>query len=396
MLYLTILIIGILTGAEVDLFIPSFPELQKIYDLSPFLVQLTLSVNFIAYCVCSLFAGALGDRYNRRTVILVSLAVFVVGSLFCVFSMNYSMLIVGRFLQGAGMAGPAVMGYVIIADQYPIEKQAAMLGTLNGMVTLMMALAPVLGSYVNLYFSWRGNFVILLGLGIVCLILGYFVIPYRAGDKAVSLSPKTYLPLLASKKLMTFVWGIGFLVVPYWVFIGMAPILYMEDMGVDIRHFGFYQGAIAGVFSVVSIFSPKILERFGQMNCLSYSKKISFVAAIGALIMTLLDVHHPLIITGLMLVFAGAVVFPINILYPLSLELVENAKSRTAALIQGLRLLLTAFFLELISYFYTGKFMPIGLAIFFTTMISLLFIRKIFHRGWAKVPETVATAPMIH
>lgn len=395
MLYLTILIIGILTGAEVDLFIPSFPELQKIYDLSPFLVQLTLSVNFIAYCVCSLFAGALGDRYNRRTVMLGSLGIFVVGSLFCVFSMNYSMLIIGRFLQGAGMAGPAVMGYVIIADQYPIEKQAAMLGTLNGMVTLVMALAPVIGSYVNLYFSWRGNFVILLGLGLLCFALSYFVIPHRAGDKAVSLSPKTYLPLLASRKLMTFVWAIGFLVVPYWVFIGMAPILYMEDMGVDIKHFGFYQGAIAGVFSVISIFSPKILARFGQMKCLSYSKKICFVAAIAALIMTLLDVHHPMIITSVMLVFAGAVVFPINILYPLSLEVVDNTKSRTAALINGLRLLLTAFFLELISYFYTGKFLPIGLAIFCTTIISLLFIRKIFHSGWANIPEQQASAHLM-
>ncbi len=382
-LFLTIILIDILAGAEVDLFIPSFPELQKIYDLSPFLVQFTLSANFIAYCVCSLFAGALGDRFNRRTVLLYSLAVFVIGSFLCAFANSYIMLIMGRILQGAGMAGPAVISYVIIADQYPLEKQPAMLGTLNGIVTMAMALAPVAGSYVNLYFGWRGNFVILLGLGFISLLLSLWIIPDHKGDSSVSLSPKTYWPLLKSEKLMTFVWAICLLIVPYWVFIGMAPIFYMEGMNVDLKHFGFYQGAIAGVFSVISISSPKILNKFGQSNCLYYSKILCLCTAIATLIITLLEIHQPLIITGLMLVFAGSLVFPVNILYPMSLEALPNTKSRAAAVINGLRLLLTAGLLELISYFYVGKFYPIGLTIFLTTLISLLFIWKLFKRGWA-------------
>lgn len=383
MLFITILLIGILTGAEVDLFIPSFPELQRIYNLSPFMVQLTLSANFVSYCVCSLFAGALGDRYNRKIVMLVSLVIFVMGSILCVFANSYWVLVVGRILQGAGMAGPAVLGYVIIADQYPIEKQPAMLGTLNGIVTMAMALAPVLGSYVNLYFGWRGNFVILLSLGVICLSISYFVIPNRKGDLNVSLSPKTYWPLLTSKKLMIFVGAICFFVVPYWVFIGMAPIYYMEGLGIDLKHFGFYQGAIAGVFSLVSILSPRILAKFGQIKCLYYGNLLSLICAFTALTIALLGINRPFIITGVMLIFAGAAVFPINILYPLSLEVLENTKSRTAALINGFRLLLTAFFLELISYLYTGTFFPIGLTIFTTVIVSLFFIRKVFRAGWA-------------
>lgn len=384
-LFITILMICILAGAEVDLFIPSFPELQRIYHLSPFLVQFTLSANFIAYCISSLFAGALGDRFNRRTVLLVSLVIFVIGSLFCVFAANYPLLVIGRILQGAGMAGPACIGYVIIADQYPLEKQPAMLGVLNGITTMAMALAPVVGSYVNLYFGWRGNFVILLLLGIMGLVMGALYIPNRAGDKDVSLSPTTYLPLLQSEKLMTFVWAIGFLVVPYWVFIGMAPIFYMEGMQVDLKHFGFYQGAIAGVFSVVSILSPKILTKFGQENCLYYSKWLCILAAFITLIITLLEIHQPLVITSLMLIFAGAVVFPINILYPMSLEALPNTKSRASAIINGLRLLLTAGFLELISYFYTGKFYPIGLTIFATTLIAMFFVRKLISHQWVQL-----------
>ena len=118
-LLLTILVIGVLAGAEVDLFTPSFPELKQVFNLSPFLVFLTVSINFISYCVCSLFAGTLGDRFNRRTVMLSSLSIFILGSFCCVFANHFSILILGRFLQGAGMAGPAVLGYVIIADLTP-------------------------------------------------------------------------------------------------------------------------------------------------------------------------------------------------------------------------------------------------------------------------------------
>lgn len=107
--FFIILLISILAGAEVDIFIPSFPELQEFYQLTPFMVQLTMSVNFIAYCICSLFAGTLGDKYNRRNVILINLAMFVFGSACCVFAVNFWVLIMGRFLQGAGMAGPAVL-----------------------------------------------------------------------------------------------------------------------------------------------------------------------------------------------------------------------------------------------------------------------------------------------
>jgi len=377
--FITILFIEILAGMEVDLFIPSFPELQEVFDLSPFLVQLTLSVNFISYCICSLFAGTLGDRYNRRHVMLGSLAIFVFGSIFCVFAPNFSILLLGRLLQGIGMAGPAVLAFVLIADEYPIEKQASIIGIYNGICNLSVAVAPVLGSYVNLFFNWRGNFVLLLILGIISLVMGYFTIPNRKPDPSISLSLKSYWPLLASAKLMTYVLGISFLAVPYWVFVGMSPVLYMEDMGVPLTHFGFYQGAIAGVFSLISLLSPKILTAFGQRNCLFYSEILCFITTSIMLLIALFGIHQPMIITASMLVLAAVVVFPFNILYPLSLEIIPNSKARTAALMNAGRLSLTALALSCVSYIYAGTFLPIGITIFITTSIALGFF-SIFHR----------------
>lgn len=385
LLFFTILLIEMLAGMEVDIFIPSFPELQHTFHLSPFLVQFMLSANLAAYCICSIFAGALGDRYNRRHVILVSLCLFFVGSILCVFAPTYPILLMGRVLQGIGMAGPAVLAYPIISDHYPIEKQAAMLGILNGATTLAMAFAPVIGSYVNFYFHWQGNFFILLVCSMICLVLGYFFIPHHTGDKTVSLSPKTYGPLFRSVKFNTFLAAVCFLIVPYWVFIGMAPILYMQNLGVGLKAFGYYQGAIAAVFSIVCFVSPAILSRFGKKQCLYAGMALCLLSALYMLILVFLPHPQPFLITLAAMCMAAGAVFPANILFPLSLMVLENSKGRATALLMAMRLLFTAVVLSVVSYFYTGTFTVIALSMIILLALSVFFTMRLLSKKWVSL-----------
>ena len=317
----------------------------------------------------------MGDKYNRRHVILASLLVFVIGSVACAFACNFSLLLVGRFLQGIGMAGPAVLGYVVVMDDYPPEKRPAIMGSLNGLVTLSMAFAPLVGSYVNLYFGWRANFLILLIISIICLVGGYFTILSKPGDKTISLSPTAYLEILSSRKVMQLILGISFLSVSYWTFVSMSPIIYMEAMGVKLEHFGFYQGSVCAMFSIVSICSTRIYDKLGQKNCL-YAGVIA-CALCGAifLLLGLCNVKNPMVITAIMLIFAVAAVFPSNVLYPYALNMLDNSSGRVAALINGLRLLLTAIAIEIISYYYADNFLPLGISMFICVFISSFFMR---------------------
>ena len=149
MLFLTILILSILTGAELDLFTPSFPELQKIFQLSPFMTEWLLSINLITHCVGTFIAGSLGDHYGRKKVIISGLIIFILGSLICLAAKNYYWLLIGRSLQGFGIAAPAVLSFLVIVDQYNLSKQQSMMGLLNGLGTIAMATAPVIGSYIS-------------------------------------------------------------------------------------------------------------------------------------------------------------------------------------------------------------------------------------------------------
>ncbi len=360
----------ILGGAEVDLFVPSFPDLQATFNLSPFMVELMLGVNLTAHCVTSLMVGNLGDKYGRKPIILIGLIIFIAGSLFCVFASSYLQLLFGRFLQGIGISGPVVLSYLIIADIYSVEKQQQMMGIINGTISLAMAMAPVIGSYVNLFFNWRGNFVILLALGVLSFVMTLLFIPKSVSNPKISISLKEYLIVIKSPKALYYIITICFLIQAYWIFIGMSPILYMQDLHVPLKEFGFYQGAMALLFSFISFYSSYFITKFSQKICFIFGIAclVVFVFANGLII--IFNISSPLIITMVMQLLAIGSIFPCNILWPLTLEAVPEARGRIAALVVSSRLIVTAISLQLASYFYRGTITSISIVMCITIFIS--------------------------
>lgn len=377
-LFLTVILMEILAGAEIDLFVPSFPALQDSFNISPFLTELLLGINLIAYCFTSLIVGNLGDYYGRRPIILLGLVIFNLASLLCMFSNNYSVLLIGRFLQGTGISAVAVLAYLVIADVYSITEQQRIIGILNGIITLSMAFAPVIGSYINLFFGWQGSFTLLFLLGMCCFILSILYIPKEGIRCKSTFSVKEYAALFKSTKAIYYILTMTFFAQGYWIFIGVSPILYMRDLGVTLEDFGLYQGSLAAIFSIMSFTSSYFFKKFGVPNC--FYAGIAFVVLylFAVVAMVILKIHNPLAITLVTLLLTAGVIYPINILWPLMLEAIPDAKARITAIFTAARLILTALGLQIVGFIYNGTYAPIGITIFFIMVAGLLTCYKIF------------------
>ncbi|NNM59968.1 MAG: MFS transporter [Legionellales bacterium] len=363
----------LLAGIEFDLFVPSFPALQSQFGLSPFWVEALLSVNFIGYCLSLFFVGGLADRYGRKPIILLGLGMFTLGSLLCPWATSYSFLFMGRFLQGVGIAAPAILSFLIIADAYPLKKQQYLMAMLNGLMNVSVGFAPVVGSYVALYFHWQGNFMALLLLGVLVLVMTACFIPhYPLPEKKETLSWRGYVPLFQSKPLMLLMSHFVLMCIPYWIFVGMSPLLYMKSLRVSLAHFGYYQGILALVFGLGSLGFGLIIHQFEQKKILYFASQIFIVSLITIGFTTLFDSHNPLLITLALLPFIIGQIIPSNILYPLSLNILPEAKGKVSAVIQGSRLLLTALSLQLAGYFYSGSFQSIGVLILGFILMALM------------------------
>ncbi|MDR1233938.1 MAG: MFS transporter [Holosporales bacterium] len=370
-LFIVIVIMEILSGIEVDLCIPSFPEIQGLFKTSTIAIEGLLSINLLTNCVGALIAGTLGDRYGRKPIIMYGLALFIFGSAICAMASNYTMLLIGRFIQGFGISCPACLAYVIIPDTYDVKTHQKMLGLLNFYATASMAVAPVIGSHIALYFGWRGNFSFCLLCGIVCFILGYFILPPGKRNANLALGLGGYLTVLKNRKVVFYILTICFFVIGYWIFIGMAPILYCKDFGVQLKHFGFYQGALAATLAIVSLLSERLITYFGQNKCFWGSVAMICISIVSIVLLVATNTSSPGLITVAMMLYVGGSVCPVNILCPYAYKTAPEDMGKLNALIMAFKMMAISLLIQATSSFYSGNFRSIGIVVALTLVLVI-------------------------
>ena len=384
MILLTIILMDFLTGMEFDLFVPSFPELQSYFNTSPFWIEALLSVNFIGYCISLFIIGELGDRYGRKPMLLAGLSTFVLGSLLCLWGSSYPIMLTGRFLQGLGIAAPSILSFLIIADRYPLQHQQRLMAVLNGVMNISVALAPVLGSTIAHYYHWQGNFIALLSLSLLVLGMTLLIIPT---DKGMQQTPKPliagYWSIFQSKPLMLLISHITLMIVPYWIFVGMSPLLFIKALNVSLTHFGYYQGSLAFVFAIGSFLFGWILNRFQEKRMLIFSCALFTLSIITLAYVTWFNGHDPLFIILAFMPFIMGQIIPSTLLFPVCLNYIPEAKGRVSAIIQGGRLIFCSLSLQIAGYFYKGSFESIGaIMIFFIILSVVTLIGLIQNSAW--------------
>jgi len=103
--------------------------------------------------------GFLADRYGRRRILLPCLVIFGVFGLAAGFSPTLGWLLAARIAQGVGAAGLINLAVVLIVDHWDGLDRAALIGQNSAVITVAVAVYPVLGGGITDLFGWRWMFV---------------------------------------------------------------------------------------------------------------------------------------------------------------------------------------------------------------------------------------------
>ncbi|WP_130177229.1 MDR family MFS transporter [Cryobacterium sp. SO1] len=130
-----------------------------------------ITATLLATTVSTPIWGKFADLFNRKLLIQLALATFVIGSALAGFSQDTGTLIGFRVLQGLGAGGLAALSQIIMADIISPRDRGRYAGLFGGVMALGTVGGPLLGGVVTDAFGWRWNFFIALPIAIVAIVL---------------------------------------------------------------------------------------------------------------------------------------------------------------------------------------------------------------------------------
>ena len=388
-----LLVISLLTCCvEVDISVPSFPDISDHFNISDGLTQMTIALNFFGFFLSSLFYGPLSDAFGRRKIMIIGNAIMMIGACGCSLSTSIEFLLFSRLIQGVGAGTSAVVAFAMVADVYNAEKSAKLIGMMNSMITVFMSAAPIAGSFINKSLGWRGNYTTIALISIISWIMLYYWLPETKHDVEkfeLKKIKKDYTQLMFSKEFFyasitpTLVYG------GWMSFVACGSFLYMETYKLPIMYYALHQGSIIGVFCITSLYCEQINNFIGMKNSVIYGTILVMFGSTLLLTTSILFDSAPYMTTISMTIFGIGAATTYPVIFAKSMDLFPHIKGTASSAIMALRSLICSVFVAISSYLYSGNLITVAamvlLAAVLTSLVTIKLLKLIQFDILAKV-----------
>lgn len=161
----------------------ALPALQREFGATAAQVQWVIESYALFLAALLLVGGSAGDRFGRRRVFALGVALFAAASVWCSLVGSIEQLIWARAVQGVGGALLAPGSLALISASFPEEMRGKAIGVWSGYTAITAALGPVIGGFLIEHWSWRYAFLINLPLAVIVLPLTYRFVPESRGAR---------------------------------------------------------------------------------------------------------------------------------------------------------------------------------------------------------------------
>jgi EmrB/QacA subfamily drug resistance transporter len=183
----------------------ALPVIRSSFNASLGELEWIVNAYTLTFAVLLLTGAALGDRFGRKRLFVIGLAIFTAGSAVAALSSDVTMLIVARAIQGLGGAILTPLSLTILSAAVPKERRAVALGAWGGIAGLAIAIGPLVGGAIAEGLAWQWIFWINVPIGILA-------IPLAMGRLTETRGPSSRLDLpglgIVSAGLFAIVWGL--------------------------------------------------------------------------------------------------------------------------------------------------------------------------------------------
>ncbi len=370
-------------AVSTDLYLPAIPQLIESLSANVSQGQLTLSVFLMGFAIGQLFYGNISDRHGRKPVIYLGLAIYLAGTLGCIFAADINTLIGARFVQGLGGAAGPVLARAMVADSYNRKDAAKIMASIAGVMALVPAIAPVFGSWLLYVFEWRAHFVLLLILGVLTLLgvarLHETLQTFSTEPLKMSSIFNQFPLCLSNSSFVGFTLCGGATYAAIFCYISTSSFLIIGLLGLPAEYFGYTFMVVVFGYMSGAMASSRLVEQKGVVRVLALGQIVGLLAATLLLTLAIFEVHRlvPILLAFFMIFMAAGLSLAVSQMGAIS-EL-PHAVGRASSVFGFLQIAFASLLGYVVGLFYNNTLLPTAIGVAVAILLSTLgysIIRK--------------------
>ncbi|HII84614.1 MAG TPA: MFS transporter [Methanobacterium subterraneum] len=174
---LILLFVGVFMGSlDIGIVGPALPSIQSYFTVDERILSWVFTIYILFFMLGTPLMAKLSDIYGRKSIYIIDILLFTVGSVLTITSFSFEMLLLGRAVQGLGAGGIFPVANAFIGDIFPPDKRGGALGILSSVWGWSSVLGPILGGLL-LHYGWQWLFIINLPITITVIVGSLYILP---------------------------------------------------------------------------------------------------------------------------------------------------------------------------------------------------------------------------
>ncbi|PHM38501.1 Chloramphenicol resistance protein [Xenorhabdus innexi] len=287
---------NLLASMAMDMYLPVMPFITDALGAGAGTIQLTLTVYMILLGIGQLLFGPLSDRFGRRPVLLGGGIIYTVASFGLAITSSSEVFLGLRIIQACGASACIVAMFAAVRDIYSGRQEINFIyGLLGSMLAMVPAIAPLLGTLIDVWLGWRAIFV-LLGISMAVTVIVFWIFCPESRQKRMADFQWSQL-LLPVKSLnfwlYTFCYSAG--LGSFFVFFSTAPWVMMNRQGLSQITFSLLFATVAIAMMVAARSVGNLIAQWGLLKTL----RIGMLCLIaGAFLLSAGEIFMPDSVSG--------------------------------------------------------------------------------------------------
>ncbi|MGI6221802.1 MAG: MFS transporter [Coriobacteriales bacterium] len=263
---LLITLCNIIAPLSTDMYMPALPEMKVFFGTNDAIMNLTLVGFFLFFAIGMLVFGPISDRNGRKPVLSLGIIVYVVASVGCTLAGTIWILILMRLVQALGAGCMIAVSTAIVKDQFSGAMQGSVLSLAQVFGVVGPIAAPVIGTFIYSFASWR---MIFLAQGIITLLMLIVTLLMRETlpreqrlDVGVIRSLSRLGVVMKNRTFTLFLAGIILLHAPFMAYICASSYIYQDFFGLSPSMYTAY----FAITALVSVAGPILYSLAKRRN----------------------------------------------------------------------------------------------------------------------------------